>query len=132
MCRERGQVSLAVTFQLLAEIERRRGLFWFEFDYVLAGILTAVLGKGYSAWATAPTVFLRSNDKNLTGVALDEVNLKPVPTNFFAFGEYSLQSRSLAVIQPMPRLFCVGALSALVGYGLAAVSVVVVFVRQVL
>jgi hypothetical protein len=108
------EITLAVTFQLLAEIQRRRGLFWFEFDYVLAGILTAIMGKGYTAWATAPTLIV-NNDKTMAAP------LKSIPTNFFAFGAYSPAARCLAVVQPMPRLFGVGAVSAFVGYGLAAV-----------
>ena len=36
-----------------------------------------------------------------------------VPSNFFAFGEYSLAQRSLAVAKPVPKLFAVGAASAL-------------------
>lgn len=51
------ELILAVTTQLTAEYERRGGLTQLitEFDFVLAGILTAVFGKYYSMWSVAPT-----------------------------------------------------------------------------
>mmetsp|Transcript_68834 Transcript_68834/g.138393 ORF Transcript_68834/g.138393 Transcript_68834/m.138393 type:complete len:313 (-) Transcript_68834:325-1263(-) len=110
------EIGLAVTFQLLAEIQRRRGRFWPEFDYVLAGTITAVLGKGYSAWVTAPTV-----SNTLTTTAFDSKPSKSrTPTNVFAFGDYTLANRCFALVKPAPRLFFVGASSAFLGYGLAA------------
>lgn len=115
--KSRLEVSLAVSFQLLAEIERRRGSFFAEADYVLAGVLTAVVGKAYAAWSTAPTVATGSGGKegDKSGVMWNDV-----PTNFFAYGDYSITQRSLAVAKPVPKLFIVGGAAAFVGYGLAA------------
>jgi len=150
------EIVLAVTFQLLAEIERRRGHFWFEFDYVVAGVLTAVVGKGYTAWATAPTITgtlhgsaatTKSGGTQGSGVdddsgpAADPAKASRsalaalfagVPTNAFAAagagssggGELTVGKRALALVKPAPRLFAVGALSALIGYGAAAVLTV--------
>ena len=122
------EVSLAVTFQLLAEIERRRGAFWAESDYVVAGILTAVVGKVYAAWRTAPTKKTdRGGDGNsiakgheTAGGAGGGLLWRDVPTNAFAFGEYSALQRSLALVKPAPQLFLVGGASSFVGYGIAS------------
>ncbi len=125
------EVSLAVSFQLLAEIERRRGSFWAESDYVLAGVLTAIIGKAYAAWRTAPTAPVPGSAERdakreqrlvqKSGGSAGRDIWAGVPSNFFAFGEYSLAQRSLAVAKPVPKLFAVGAASAFVGYGFAAV-----------
>lgn len=111
------EVCLAITFQLLAEVQRRRARFWPEFDYVLAGTITAVLGKGYSAWVTAPTATLSTQG---AASKVGTATAAAIPTNFFTKGEYPLSTRCFAVVRPAPRLFAVGALSAFLGYGLAA------------
>jgi hypothetical protein len=72
------ELLLAATLQTLAELQLRGARFAMEFDYVLAGVLTAVIGKGLAAFRSAPST---------AGL-----------TNAFAKGEYSLSSRMKAFL----------------------------------
>lgn len=50
------EITLAASTQFIAEYNRRGGNnILIEIDYVLAGILTAIIGKYYSMWKTAKT-----------------------------------------------------------------------------
>ena len=118
------EISLAVTFQLLAEVERRRDRFWLELDYVIAGTVSAVVGKGYTAWATSPTkdvggMYGQGTSKQSPESLAYRGLFADVPTNMFAFGDFSPTQRLLALVKPAPRLFLVGAASAYLGNGFA-------------
>ncbi len=135
-----AEVTLAALTQLLAEIGRRgKNRILPEFDFVLAGLLTAVAGKYYSMWKVAPTA---SNTISTTGSvstsqSKKERNLpmkaspiidswwEKVPTNAFQNtcidGSYpTLLLRLASFIKPIPSLFFAGFISSLFGYGITA------------
>ncbi len=94
-----GELILAATLQTLAEYQRRGGNFLHEIDYVIAGVLVAILGKGLAAFRSAPSL----------GAG--------VLTNGFQFGDYSLKERLLAIfVTPTPRLFISGVFAGGLGY----------------
>lgn len=128
------EVILAATTQYTAELSQRG---WEriipEMDFVFAGILTAVIGKYYSAWRVAKTKAINSSDENIqAGVDKDGSNLKKsnwrerVPTNAFqrtlldGRTRPTLSSRFLAFLVPMPQLFQAGVVASTVGYGLTS------------
>lgn len=111
------EVFLAATTQLTAEIGRRgyNGIIT-EIDFVIAGILTAIAGKYYSMWRTAPT--LKSQEKKVS-----------FPTNAFQTDQsYSLIQRCLSFIMPIPTLFQAGFIASALGYGLTAIFI---FLRSI-
>jgi hypothetical protein len=125
------EVILAATSQYMAELSRRG---WDriipEIDFVFAGILTAVIGKYYSAWRVAKTIDT-SSENIQAAVDKDNDNHKrnwreQVPTNAFqrtlldGHTRPTLSSRFLAFLVPMPQLFRAGVIASTVGYGLTS------------
>jgi hypothetical protein len=119
------EVLLAATTQLSAETQRGPQLVP-EIDFVIAGILTAVVGKYFSMWRVAKTqegdnVKSSQREPSIFGFA--------VPTN--AFQETMLdgitrptaRQRAGSLIAPMPSLFRAGILASTVGYGLTALAI---------
>lgn len=97
-----GEVFLAIALQGIAEYQRRGKAFLAEIDYVFAGILTAVLGKGIAAFRSAPSVGAGTL------------------TNAFQLGDYTTLQRFLSfLIIPAPKLFISGAIAGGLGYSLS-------------
>jgi len=114
------EVFLAATTQFTAEIGRRgrKGILT-EIDFVIAGIVTAIAGKYYSMWRTAPTVKSQQQpqpqpqDRKLT-----------FPTNAFQTDQsYSFVQRCLSFLIPIPSLFQAGFIASALGYGLTAIFI---------
>ena len=97
-----GEIFLAIALQGIAEYQRRGEAFLVEIDYVFAGILTAVLGKGIAAFRSAPSVGAGTL------------------TNAFQLGDYTTLQRFLSfLIIPAPKLFISGAIAGGLGYSLS-------------
>lgn len=122
------EVILAATTQYMAELSRRG---WDriipEIDFVFAGILTAVIGKYYSAWRVAKTIDTSENIQVNKNKENQKSNWREkVPTNAFqrtlldGHTRPSLTSRFLAFLVPMPQLFRAGMIASTVGYGLTS------------
>ena len=109
------EVVLATVLQLAAEAERRRGSFTAEIDYAIAGVLTAIAGKGYASWATSPTLRLSPGGALADEGEGERERASFTATNAFQHGSFSLARRVLAIFSPMPRLFAAGAASAWAG-----------------
>ncbi len=116
------EVSLAFSLQLAAEHSVRGG--WkgvaHGADFVGAALLTAVGGKYYSSWVTAPTGPKPRGDASL-GV------WEGVPDN--AFTPAPPAKRALALVKPVPKLFSSGFVIAFTGY---TFSSVLISIRKVL
>jgi len=116
-----SELLLAAGTQLTAEWNRRGAQdFMPELDFVVAGVITAMLGKYYSMWRVAPTQKASSALKESVDVTFMGV---PVPTN--AFQPTMIDGRTrptpnqrfLAIFAPMPSLFRAGFLASAMGYG---------------
>jgi hypothetical protein len=124
------ELFLAATTQLTAEIERRGSdQILVQFDFVLAGVLTAVFGKYYSMWKVAPTQAGRVHDKKSDGDArLFQIK---VPTNAFQTTMLDgvttpiLYQRLAAFIVPVVPLFRAGFIASSVGYGIVRIMILV-------
>jgi hypothetical protein len=108
-----GEIVLGFTLQLLAECQRRGAVGCLrEVDYVLAGLLTAVVGKAIACYRSAATQV----------VGDDPVTKSTRLTNAFfpskRLGRHvPLGERALAfVVTPAPSLFTCGAMAGFVGY----------------
>jgi len=109
------EVFLAAATQLTAEINKRgsRGIL-IEIDFVVAGILTAIAGKYYSMWRTAPT----ATGKEESSAA------QQFPTNAFQTDKsYTVTQRSLSFLVPIPALFRAGFIASALGYGLTFILI---------
>jgi hypothetical protein len=124
-----AELVIAAGTQFTAEWNRRGASLVPEFDFVVAGVLTAMFGKYYAMWRVAPTKVdgktrgLGRQGKQTTclGVA--------VPTNAFqptmldGVTKPTAQQRVFALIAPMPSLFKAGMIASLLGYGLTAAMI---------
>ncbi|KAL7428818.1 hypothetical protein ACHAXH_004480 [Discostella pseudostelligera] len=134
------EIILAATTQYMAEVSRRgKGRILPEFDFVFAGVLTAVCGKYYSMWRVARTVdahamlseIIEHNMNNPSTISTATTNnwRDKVPTNAFQptlFDGYTpptLSSRFLAFLLPMPQLFHAGVIASTIGYGLTSILI---------
>jgi hypothetical protein len=123
------EVLLAAGTQLAAEVNRRgaRGLMS-EIDFVVAGLLTAIIGKYYSMWRVAPVLDDQGGRKKMK---VDKMKASVarrinVPNNAFQTDDnYMLHERCMAFILPIPSLFKAGFIASSVGYGLTAVLVAI-------
>lgn len=121
------EVFLAAATQLTAEVNRRgfNGLM-IEIDFVVAGLLTAIAGKYYSMWKTAPTGKVTGTDKGSeseSGQTKVEVpsSTTKIPTNAFQTDHpYSILQRAMSFFVPIPSLFQAGFIASAMGYGLTA------------
>ena len=120
------EVFLAASTQLSAEITQRGPQRMVpEIDFVVAGVLTAVIGKYYSMWKVAKT---QQGDGS---ASLQEMSIfgLAVPTN--AFQETMLdgstkptaRQRLGSLIAPIPSLFRAGVMASILGYGLTAIAI---------
>ena len=99
-----GEMILATTLQGIAEYQRRGTAFLKEIDYVVAGVLTAILGKGIAAFRSAPSLGAGTL------------------TNAFQYGDYTPLERLLSfIITPAPKLFISGAFAGGLGYSLSRI-----------
>ena len=122
------EVLLAAGTQLAAEVNRRgaRGLIS-EIDFVVAGLLTAVIGKYYSMWRVAPVLDddggKKKKDDKVKATFARNMN---VPNNAFQTDDnYRVHERLMAFILPIPSLFKAGFIASSVGYGLTAILVAI-------
>lgn len=131
------EVVLAAGTQFAAELSRRGAAGCLtEIDFVVAGVLTAICGKYYSAWTVAPTASSSSegdgNDTVDEAAAAAETNgtgfWSTVPTN--AFQPYHLDGKTLtlmerlaALVKPIPSLFRAGVIASAIGYGFTSLLV---------
>lgn len=129
-----AELFLAASTQLAAEIERRGSAQIFpEFDFVLAGVLTAVFGKYYSMWRVAPTRAEETNHPPPGDVSFYE--RRKVPTNAFqptlldGVTPPTLSQRMASFLVPIVPLFRAGFLASSVGYGLVRIMI---FLRSLL
>mmetsp|Transcript_8330 Transcript_8330/g.17997 ORF Transcript_8330/g.17997 Transcript_8330/m.17997 type:complete len:340 (-) Transcript_8330:80-1099(-) len=134
------EVALAAGTQFAAEWNRRGGVkgCLTEIDFVVAGVLTAIAGKYYSAWRVAPTAKIDGDDDNddagdgsKDGVLVEEDGFwsTKVPSN--AFQPYLLDGatrptpigRLASLVAPIPTLFRAGVIASAIGYGLTSVLI---------
>lgn len=123
------EVFLAAATQMTAEMSRRGShRMIVEIDFVVAGLLTAIAGKYYAMWRTAPT-----SAGNSTGTSTVTTSSNPtikVPTNAFQTDQpYSMLQRRLSFLKPMPPLFQAGFVASALGYGFTSI---LIFLRSVL
>lgn len=144
------EVALAAGTQLAAEMKRRgRQGCIIEIDFVVAGLLTAIVGKYYSAWRVAPTARPDGEgDGEGPGIATDASasvsEMTPsgkgsfwsnIPTNAFqpfhldGVTRPSAVERLAAIVAPVPALFRAGVIASSIGYGLTSV---LIFLRTVM
>jgi len=133
------EIALAAGTQLTAEISRR-GLHRIvpECDFVIAGILTAIVGKYYSMWKVAPSTSVGLSERQQSQQSMDNDETtkgwkyfwdNQVPTNalqpFLLDGvtRPSIIQRCAAVVAPMPSLFQAGFLASFIGYGFTALLI---------
>ena len=122
-----AEVFVGAGTQFAAEVERRGAKnLCPEFDFVLAGILTAIFGKYYAMWRVAPTRFSQSNDKRALEPSLFGMK---VPTNAFqpkmmdGVTSPFMKQRLGAFVVPVVPLFRAGFIASAVGYGLTAIMI---------
>jgi hypothetical protein len=131
------EIAHAAGTQLTAEVSRR-GIHRIapEIDFVIAGILTAIVGKYYSMWRVAPTMQVATGTDVETPNGEEEEDkgwkyfwTHQVPTN--ALQPYlldgvtrpSILQRLAALISPMPSLFQAGFLASFIGYGFTGILI---------
>ncbi|GAX16205.1 hypothetical protein FisN_3Hh314 [Fistulifera solaris] len=126
-----AELFLAATTQLTAEIERRGSdQILVQFDFVLAGILTAVFGKYYSMWKVAPTQAGPFHNKKKSEGDVQLFQIK-VPTNAFqatmldGVTKPKLYQRLAAFIVPVVPLFRAGFIASSVGYGVVRIMILI-------
>ena len=120
------EVFLAAGTQLSAELTQRGTQRIIpEMDFVIAGVLTAVIGKYYSMWRVAKTQTADKisvlEDPSIFGLS--------VPTN--AFQQTMLDGltrptptqRLGSLVAPIPSLFRAGVLASFMGYGLTSAAI---------
>jgi len=119
------EVFLAAATQLTAEIGRRgANRVIIEIDFVVAGILTAIAGKYYSMWRTAPTRTAKKGSDTESG------KKSSLPTNAFQTDQpYSILQRGLSFLVPIPSLFQAGFVASALGYGFTSI---LIFMRSTL
>lgn len=131
------EVALAAGTQFAAELNRRGGFkgCLTQIDFVVAGVLTAIAGKYYSAWRVAPTAKIDGDDNDdAADSSKDEVEddgfwSTKVPSN--AFQPYlmdgvtrpTLIERLASLVAPIPTLFRAGVIASAIGYGLTSVLI---------
>jgi Protein RETICULATA-related len=131
------EIVVAASTQFAAEWSRRgRDQLLPQFDFVLAGVLTAVYGKYAAMWKVAQT----KTTTTTTTTALDEKEKSPqqmtvrsilIPTNAFqpflldGVTRPSISQRLQSLLLPVGPLFRAGFLASLVGYGFTAVLIAI-------
>jgi hypothetical protein len=132
------ELVLAAGTQLSAEWNRRGTAAMVpEFDFIVAGVLTAMCGKYYTMWRVAPTANRKivNDDDDASSVSNQDrasdatIAGIPVPTNAFqptlldGVTKPSPKQRVLSFFAPMPSLFQAGIVASALGYGLTAVLI---------
>lgn len=119
-----AELVLAAGTQLSAEWNRRGHFFLLELDFVVAGVITAMVGKYYAMWRVAPTL---NNDKSdsahpveTTMFGVPVLNNAFQPTFVDGVTKPLLQQRFLSLLAPMGSLFQAGVVASGIGYGLTA------------
>lgn len=124
-----AELFLAASTQLAAEVERRGSdQILSQFDFVLAGVLTAVFGKYYSMWRVSPTRAGEvKNGKKMEG-DIQFFRIK-VPTNAFqttmldGVTKPKFHQRIASFIVPVVPLFQAGFIASSVGYGIVRIMI---------
>lgn len=129
------EVALAAGTQFAAELNRRgsSGIIT-EIDFVVAGVLTAIAGKYYSAWRVAPTAKPDGDTEDDDEVSVSNAVStggfwSNVPTN--AFQPFNMDGvtrptvveRLAALLAPIPTLFRAGVIASAIGYGLTSMII---------
>lgn len=124
------ELLLAAGTQLFAEWNRRGSALLPELDFVIAGVLTAMVGKYYTMWRVAPTLLnAKANKSFATEVTDSTVCGVQVPSNAFqatlidGFTKPSPRQRMLSFFSPMTSLFQAGVVASTIGYGLTALLI---------
>lgn len=124
-----AELFLAASTQLAAEIERRGSAQILpQFDFVLAGVLTAVFGKYYSMWCVAKTRADEVNDGKMNQSDAQLFQIK-VPTNAFqatmldGVTKPKLYQRIASFIVPVVPLFRAGFVASSIGYGIVRIMI---------
>ncbi|KAK3247810.1 hypothetical protein CYMTET_42702 [Cymbomonas tetramitiformis] len=112
------EVGVGICTKTAAELERRRGKFWQEFDFVVADVIMALIADFMLVWLPAPTIALRPC--KVTGL---QKFMCQLPDNAFQKvllkGEhFSIAQRAAAVGVNGSKLLGVGLFSSFVGTGL--------------
>lgn len=122
------EILLAAGTQLAAEVNRRgaRGLIT-EIDFVVAGLLTAIIGKYYSMWRVAPVIDedggKKMKEDKVKAAVARHMN---VPNNAFQTDDnYMTHERFMAFILPIPSLFKAGFIASSIGYGLTTLLIAI-------
>lgn len=122
------EILLAAGTQLAAEVNRRgaRGLIT-EIDFVVAGLLTAIIGKYYSMWRVAPVIDedggKKMKEDKVKAAVARHMN---VPNNAFQTDDnYMVHERFMAFILPIPSLFKAGFIASSIGYGLTTLLIAI-------
>ena len=125
------EIVLAAATQYTAEVGRRgKHRILPEFDFIVAGILTAVCGKYYSMWRVAKTIGCGDgeNCNHIRDTKHTDMR-NTIPTNAFqptlldGHTKPTLSSRFLSLLLPMPELFRAGFIASTIGYGLTSLLV---------
>lgn len=128
------ELVLAAGTQFSAELNRRgASSLLVELDFVIAGILTAMIGKYYSMWRVAPTRVNHNDDGDKSDKTVqDQFFAKTaVPTNAFqatmldGVTKPVLKQRLLSFIAPMQSLFQAGIIASSLGYGVTAAMIAI-------
>jgi Protein RETICULATA-related len=137
------EICVAASTQFAAEWSRRGGdQLLPQFDFVLAGVLTAVYGKYAAMWKVAKTSLTtmaaaaaaadekeKSQQKNDTTTSALQTTERNIPTSAFqpflldGVTRPTMQQRFQSLLLPVGPLFRAGFLASLVGYGLTAIMI---------
>lgn len=124
------ELLLAAGTQLSAEWNRRGSSLLPELDFVIAGVLTAMVGKYYTMWRVAPTLRNGRADASSAPELTDSTICGvPVPSNAFqatlidGVTKPSPRQRTLSFFSPMTSLFQAGVVASTIGYGLTALLI---------
>jgi len=111
--------------QVFAEFQVRKDKFLAEADFVVAGVVTVLLGNFAAVYFAAPTLLPKAASTSSSSLVQF---LSKCPDNAFQqllAGQkpFSMLQRLGAIVKPMPQLFLVGLFSAAGGYAYTSASV---------
>ncbi|CAI5535528.1 unnamed protein product [Closterium sp. Naga37s-1] len=114
------ECGIGICTKTSAELERRRGAFFPEFDFVIADVIMALIADFMLVWLPAPTIPLHpALAKEATAL---QKFLDTCPDNAFQVPvrgtEYTLLQRFMAVLRNGAKLMVVGTTASLFGCGM--------------